>query len=65
MKLSLIIPANDEEGSIESTIKGLISTLRIEKLNFDILVVNDNSTDSTEMILKKLYYSILRELDGC
>ena len=29
-----------EEGSIESTIKGLISTLRIEKLNFDILVVN-------------------------
>jgi dolichol-phosphate mannosyltransferase len=53
-KLSIIVPAYNEETNIGSTITSLLNTLNKNNINFEILVVNDNSTDSTEEILKNI-----------
>lgn len=53
-KLSLVIPAYNEEGCIENTIKAFHDELKKEKILHEILVINDNSKDATEKILKKL-----------
>jgi len=52
--LSLVIPAHNEEGCIEKTIKIFNKRLKEEKIKHEILVVNDHSNDKTEEILKKL-----------
>ena len=52
--LSLIIPAHNEEDCIEKTIKIFNKKLLEENISHEILVVNDNSKDNTERILKKL-----------
>lgn len=54
MKLSIIIPAHNEEGSIRPTVTELARALNSEKIDHEILVVNDNSSDSTEQILTEL-----------
>lgn len=54
MKLSLVIPAYNEEGSIEKTVLAFHEELAREKIPHEILVVNDNSKDDTEKILKNL-----------
>jgi dolichol-phosphate mannosyltransferase len=52
--LSVVIPAHNEEGCIESTIRSFNKELLKNKINHEILVINDNSKDQTEEILKKL-----------
>jgi len=52
--LSVVIPAHNEEGCIESTLRPLSAHLRAQKLAHEILVVNDNSSDQTPAILAKL-----------
>lgn len=54
MKLSVVIPAHNEEGSIRETVLKLVGEFQKESIDFEILVVNDNSSDSTEEILEKL-----------
>lgn len=54
MKLSLVIPAHNEEGSIEETIQAFHTELKANKISHEILVINDNSSDKTEDILKQL-----------
>lgn len=54
MKLSVVIPAYCEEGSIGETIITLEQALQSAGIDHEILVVNDNSTDNTETILKDL-----------
>ena len=51
---SLVIPAYNEEGSIIETIQAITDVLDGEQINYEILVVNDNSRDRTEEILKEL-----------
>lgn len=58
MKLSLVIPAHNEEGCISETVTKLHQTLSQENISHEILVINDNSTDNTENILIKLKESI-------
>lgn len=58
MKLSVIIPAHNEEGSITETVRELYEVLARERINHEILVVNDNSTDATELILQDLQKKI-------
>jgi len=53
-KLSVVIPAHNEEGQIEETVCAFHDELKKENIDHEILVVNDNSQDSTEEILKKL-----------
>ena len=52
--LSIVIPAHNEEGTIASTIEAFHKKLKSEKIPHEILVINDNSKDKTESILKKL-----------
>lgn len=54
MKLSIIIPAHNEESSIEETVLAFNEKLVLEKIPHEILVIQDNSKDDTEKILKKL-----------
>ncbi len=54
MKLSVVIPAHNEEGCIQGTLDGLANELARENIDHEILVINDNSRDSTEDILKRM-----------
>lgn len=54
MKLSIVIPAHNEEGCIGSTVEGLFEKLHAEKIDHEILVINDNSKDATASILAGL-----------
>lgn len=56
--LSLVIPAHNEEGDIERTIRLFNKELVKNNINHEILVINDNSTDKTEEILKRLQKEI-------
>jgi dolichol-phosphate mannosyltransferase len=58
MKLSIVIPAYNEEGSIEETILSLHDTLEKEQIEHEIVVVNDNSKDNTLQILNDLKKSV-------
>jgi len=53
-KVSLIIPAHNEEGCTEGTVRAFHDELRKENIPHEILVVNDNSADNTEAILNRL-----------
>jgi cellulose synthase/poly-beta-1,6-N-acetylglucosamine synthase-like glycosyltransferase len=54
MEPSIVIAAHNEVGSIAKTVESLIETLYVEKLDHEVLVVNDNSTDQTEPVLQDL-----------
>lgn len=62
MKLSVVIPAHNEEGSIKQTVTSLHDTLHEYDIDHEIVVINDNSSDSTEDILKELKNSIPNHL---
>lgn len=53
---SILIPAYNEEGTIYKTIEGIADTLEKSNINYEILVINDNSQDKTEEILKQISY---------
>lgn len=50
--LSVVIPAHNEEGCIAATVQHLYIELKIHKINHEIVVVDDGSTDSTWNILQ-------------
>lgn len=54
MKLSVVMPAQNEEGSVGATVEGLVSTLAAEGIDYEIVVVNDDSDDSTEAVVAAL-----------
>ncbi len=58
MNLSIVIPAHNEEGSIVETVTKLYSVLLQQKIPHEIVVINDNSSDNTELILKELKRTI-------
>lgn len=60
LTLSIIIPAHNEEEALRPTISRLHQTLVDEHIPFEILVINDHSTDSTEAVLRQL----LKEFRG-
>lgn len=53
-KISIIIPCFNEENTIEKIVnKVLEETLNFSYLNFEVIVINDASTDATQKILEK------------
>jgi dolichol-phosphate mannosyltransferase len=54
MKLSVVIPAHNEEGSIAATVHGLVSALEVERIPLEVLVVDDASTDRTKEVVEGL-----------
>jgi dolichol-phosphate mannosyltransferase len=53
-KLSVVIPARDEEGCIASMVEHLHLELRLHEVAHEIIVVDDGSTDKTWTILQDL-----------
>jgi dolichol-phosphate mannosyltransferase len=54
MKLSVVIPAYNEEHNIIKTVYAFYNKLTEEKIEHEILVINDNSNDSTLKVLVSL-----------
>ena len=52
MSLTILIPTKNEQDVIEKTIKNIIKS-KISKINHEILIVDDFSSDKTKKILKK------------
>lgn len=52
--LSVVIPAHNERGHIESTVREIVSMLDDANIAHEVLIVNDNSVDDTEEILRDL-----------
>ncbi len=50
-RMSVIIPAHNEEKTIEATV---LSVLESNYPNFEVIVVNDGSTDGTKLVLAQL-----------
>ena len=57
-KLSVVIPARDEEGCVASTVQHLHLELDLQNIAHEILVVDDGSTDSTWEILSSIAVEI-------
>jgi dolichol-phosphate mannosyltransferase len=58
MKLSVVIPAYNEEESITQTIQSLYQTLAKHGIDHEICVTNDNSKDNTLAVLQQLQQAI-------
>lgn len=58
MKLSVVIPAYNESESIPETLSTLYATLQRENIPHEIVVVNDNSKDTTLEVLTELQNTI-------
>jgi dolichol-phosphate mannosyltransferase len=54
MILSIVIPARNEAENIESTVRSLVERLDREKIGFEIIVVDDGSTDSTLQVVQRI-----------
>lgn len=54
MKLSIVIPAHNEEGSIRETVTQLVHALEQRSIPHEIVVIDDNSKDATEAILQEM-----------
>src|SRR5712692_10287425 len=57
-KLSVVIPARDEQSCIASTVEHLHLELRLRGVPHEIIVVDDGSTDGTWQILRELHQRI-------
>jgi dolichol-phosphate mannosyltransferase len=54
LKLSIVIPAHNEEGSIGKTIDDLVVALVEEGIDYEIVVVDDGSVDATAAEVSRL-----------
>jgi dolichol-phosphate mannosyltransferase len=54
VRLSVIIPAHNEEGSIGSTVETLVETLEEEGIDHEVLVVDDHSSDGTGELVAQI-----------
>jgi dolichol-phosphate mannosyltransferase len=54
VKLSVVIPAHDEEASISTTTAGIVAELEREGIDYEILVVDDSSVDATAAVVDAL-----------
>lgn len=52
MKLAIVIPAFNEERRLPKTLRSILEHARGRQLDFEILVVNDGSTDQTERVVQ-------------
>jgi len=53
MKLSIVIPVYNEKKTIEEILRRVIA-VRLPKVEKEIIIIDDKSTDGTKEILKKI-----------
>ena len=53
-KISIVVPTWNEEGNIKLLIKHIDRTLKQRKITYEIIVIDDHSTDQTQNIVKSL-----------
>lgn len=58
MRLSVIMPGHNEEGAVRATVEKLYTTLSAENIPFEIVVINDHSTDGTSAVLEELSHEL-------
>jgi dolichol-phosphate mannosyltransferase len=54
MKLSVVIPAHNEEGSVRETVEGIVGQLTAEDIEHEVVLVDDGSTDRTAAVVATL-----------
>jgi dolichol-phosphate mannosyltransferase len=54
MKLSVVIPARDEQGAVGETVERTVDALEREAIDYEVIVVDDHSTDDTAEIVRRL-----------
>ena len=54
VSLSVVIPVHNETGCIERVVQHLAAELASNKIEYEIILVNDNSTDETPQVLAGL-----------
>ena len=54
MKLSIVMPAQNEEGSVGGTVEGVVATLEREAIDYEVVVVDDGSEDSTGKVVEAI-----------
>jgi dolichol-phosphate mannosyltransferase len=54
MKLSVVIPAQNEEGSVGKTVEGVAAVLDREGIDYEVVVVDDGSEDSTAAVVEAI-----------
>jgi dolichol-phosphate mannosyltransferase len=66
VKISVVIPAHNEEGCLYGTVVNTVNTLEQAAIPYEILIVNDNSTDNTLAICQQLshLFNSVRYIDN-
>ncbi|HSS03727.1 MAG TPA: glycosyltransferase, partial [Solirubrobacterales bacterium] len=54
MKLSVVMPAQNEEGSVGTTVEGVVAALEREEIDYEVVVVDDDSEDSTGKVVEAI-----------
>jgi dolichol-phosphate mannosyltransferase len=54
MKLSVVIPARDEEGVVGATVERIVATLNRERIEHEVIVVDDWSEDGTAAAVERI-----------
>lgn len=54
MKLSVVIPAHNEEEVVAETVEGIVETLSHEGIEHEVVVVDDSSTDKTATVVESV-----------
>jgi dolichol-phosphate mannosyltransferase len=54
MKLSVVVPAKGEEGSVGATVQKAADVLEREGIDYELIVVDDHSTDGTAQVVDSI-----------
>jgi dolichol-phosphate mannosyltransferase len=54
MKLSVVIPAHNEQDTVAETVSSVTSALRREEIDYEVIVVDDGSADATGAVVARL-----------
>jgi dolichol-phosphate mannosyltransferase len=54
MKLSVVIPAHNEEATVGETVESLVASLSREGIEHEVIVVDDSSTDGTAAVVERI-----------